>query len=432
MSAPVLVGAAAARRRLVGVSFILVMGLLVGLAVAVYGKQFTSVVLVQLRADRAGNQLARGADVKLRGLVVGEVRSVRSSTGGGATLQLALDPARPVPSNVTAQLLPKTLFGEKFVALIPGTGDARPLRDGDVIGSDRSSTAIETQTVLDDLIPLLTTLHPEQLSLTLNALSAALRGRGNALGDNLARTGAYLARLNPQLPQLQTDLSRLASVTTSYAAAAPDLLRLLDNASFSSRSLVDQRSQLAAFLSATTGFADSADSVITASRRQLVQLAADSRSVLAVYQRYAPQAPCLLASIAAQEPLVERAFGGSQPGLHITLQVVRDNGGYTPGQEPVYGDQRSPSCYGLDPAHPIRPMPDYYNPNDGYYDGQPTDPQTGKPYPPGCPPLCAGLLTGDEVLKALMAPVLGTPQVPDIATMLLGPVARGTRAGLSP
>ena len=43
-----------------------------------------------------------------------------------------------IPSNVTARLLPKTLFGEKFVSLVPPQGPSpTPLAAGDVIDEDR-------------------------------------------------------------------------------------------------------------------------------------------------------------------------------------------------------------------------------------------------------------------------------------------------------
>ena len=114
MSAPLRAGRALALQRLGGVAFLAVLGLLVGLTILLYRQAFTDVTHVTLRTNRVGNQLTSGADVKLRGLVVGEVRSVRSD-GSGAELDLALDPAqaRRIPADVTAQLLPKTLFGEK-------------------------------------------------------------------------------------------------------------------------------------------------------------------------------------------------------------------------------------------------------------------------------------------------------------------------------
>jgi len=110
-----------------------------------------------------------------------------------------------------------------------------------------------------------------------------------------------------------------------------------------------------------------------------VSLARDSLPSLQVYAERATGYPCLLKAVAAQEPEIERTFGGRQPGLHITLEVTKDNGSFTPNQAPVYGDGGGKLCYGLDPAHPLPPITLYYNPYDGYYDGQQTDPYTGKP-----------------------------------------------------
>src|SRR3954454_21928460 len=104
--------------RTYGVVFLVVIALLVGLTVAIYDKVFVDVVHVTLETNRVGNQLAPPADVKLRGMIVGEVRKV-SSDRTRASVDLALTPSTVglIPSNVTARLLPKTLFGEKFVDL---------------------------------------------------------------------------------------------------------------------------------------------------------------------------------------------------------------------------------------------------------------------------------------------------------------------------
>ena len=67
------------------------LALLFGLTIAIYNKTFVDIVPVTLQADSAGNQLSKGADVKVRGILVGEVREIRSTTGG-AELKLALQP----------------------------------------------------------------------------------------------------------------------------------------------------------------------------------------------------------------------------------------------------------------------------------------------------------------------------------------------------
>jgi phospholipid/cholesterol/gamma-HCH transport system substrate-binding protein len=425
--------AALVRLRLSGVAFIVVIGLLVALTVALYQKAFTPVVHVTLQADRIGNQLSAPADVKLRGLIVGEVRSV-SSHGTGATIALALDPSKValIPKNVEARLVPKTLFGEKFVNLVlPAAPSADHLRAGDVIPQDHSEAALETERVLDHLLPLLQSLKPAELSLALNSLSSALRGRGDRLGANFVRVDNYFKQLNPELPAIQQDFRRLADVSQSYAAAAPDLLRLVDNSAAVSRNLVNQKQELADFLSSTTTFAGTFTDVLSQNADRLITLASASRPALGVYARYAPEYPCMLKGLTAWQPRVQRSFGGLQPGLHITLEVTKDNGQYSPGEEPKYKDDRGPVCYGL--PRPQVPAPDI-NYKDGYRDNQ-----AGTVNPPPSSVVAnpalylAGTTSQRQILDAVVAPVLNVPYdgVPDIAELLFGPMARGATVGLS-
>jgi phospholipid/cholesterol/gamma-HCH transport system substrate-binding protein len=196
-----------------GVAFLLTLALAIGLSVATFQKKFTPVVRVTLMAQRIGNQLQNSSDVKIRGLIVGEVRSI-TSTGDGASIELALQPDQvaSIPDNVSARILPKTLFGERFVDLvIPASPSATAIAEGDRIGQDRTKVAIELERVFDDLLPLLRTVKPEKLSATLNALATALDGRGTQLGENLVRADRYFAAVNPKMPTIQADISELAT-----------------------------------------------------------------------------------------------------------------------------------------------------------------------------------------------------------------------------
>ncbi len=428
MSAPVALGRSAiVKRRLSGVAFLVIVALLIGLTVALYQKKFTDVVRVSLKTDRIGNQLAAPADVKLRGVLVGEVRKV-SSDGSGATITLALKPGKlvDIPDNVEAQIVPKTLFGEKYVLLVAPTGrTGSHLKAGAVIPQDRTTTALETERVIDNLMPLLQSLKPAQLSMTLNALSEALRDRGNRLGANLSNAGAYFARLNPSLPTLAQDMQGLADFANSTADATPNLLQVLDNLSASSRNLVEEQASLDSFLTSTTTFAASAQSIVTQNEQRLVALARDSLPSLQLYQRYSPEFPCFFAGLSRYNSIVEKTFGGGQPGLHITAEVVSDNGAFTPGQEPKYRDSRAPYCNGL--PKPVVPQGDA-----SFDDGYRT-----RTTPTSASARASRYLSPtsaqDAAMAAVAAPMLGVPvdQVPDLVAMLFGPVAAGTTVGVS-
>lgn len=416
------------RLRLSGVVFLVVLGLLLGLAVAVYQQDFTPVVRIELQADSIGNQLEPGADVKLRGLVVGEVRAVRAD-GTRATVDIALKPedVRDIPADVDAQLLPKTLFGEKYVNLVLPAGESidtarRHIEAGDVITQDRTAVGTEVQRVLNDLLPLLRTLQPGELNAALSAISDALEGRGNAIGANLVRADAYFAGLNPHLPALQQDIAELAQVASVYADAAPDLLRILQNTVTTSRTVVDKRDVLDAFLTSTAGFARTATGVLDEDQQRLITLAAVSRPTLSLLAAYAPEYPCLLSGLVKFEPIDEQTFSGGH--LHITLEVVLPRSAYHPGEYPAYEDTSGPNCRGL-------PDPQVPAPGVDLKDGTTAD--NAGPLASGPNSGLAGTAAEQHVVNSLLAPVMDVPadQVPPVATLLMGPLLRGTAVSAS-
>ena len=156
--------------------------------------------------------------------------------------------------------------------------------------------------------------------------------------------------------------------------------------------------------------------------KRFVALARDSLPSLNLYARYSPEYPCLLKALAVYSPIVEKTFGGLQPGLHITVEATRDNGGYTPGQEPKYRDRRAPYCNGL--PKPKVPAGDASF-DDGYRTSTTPTSATASYLSPTSGP--------DAVVAAVTAPVLGVPvdKVPDLVAMLFGPLAAGNTVGLA-
>lgn len=335
------------RERAYGVAFLLVVALGVTLSVATFEKVFTDVVTVSLRTDRIGSQMQEAADVKIRGVIVGEVRSI-SSAPDGATLTLALDPVSVdlVPATVSARLLPKTLFGERFVDLVVPEGEAgRAIREGDVIPQDRTSVAIELERVFEELLPLLRTVRPEKLAATLNALATALDGRGQKLGENLVLVNRYFTELNPQMPLIQADISGLADLASTYAEAAPDLLRAANALRTTNTTIVEKKDQLAGFLAGTAGFANTTAEFLEKNDDRIIQVGRVQRPTLAVLAKHAPVYPCLARGLVNWIPRAEGIFANGQ--FHITLETPPQRSGYRPGQEPAWNDDRGPNCRGL-------------------------------------------------------------------------------------
>ncbi|GAA4486328.1 MCE family protein [Rhodococcus olei] len=369
MSGPVV------RRRVLGLVFFLVLALFVGFTIGMYTKSFKNVVSVNLVTDTVGNSLPSHADVKVRGLIVGEVRS-SSTEQGTVTSVLAIDPDKAplIPSNSTAQLLPKTLFGERYVALIVPPGDtATPITEGSTLYQDKSGNAVEIGELLDGLLPLLQAIPPQDLASTLGALNQALSGRGDEIGVSLERLETIFAGVNTELPNLQQGLKGLADFSQTYADAAPELVNALDNLRTTGATVVQQQNQIRALMSTVTATSGSTADFLQSNRDALISIAADSRETLQVLAAASPTFGCTFAQFV---PIVNNASAilglnpdGSlqdHPGARAATVFVNPKGRYLPNQdEPRLFDNRGAKCY--TPAAPGDKFPQY--PGGSYNDG---------------------------------------------------------------
>jgi phospholipid/cholesterol/gamma-HCH transport system substrate-binding protein len=432
------------RRRLLGVALIVLVAAFFAVTILFYNKTFTSSVPITLTADSAGNQLSVNSDVEVRGELVGSVQSV-SSTGGGAVLQLSMDPntINQIPANVTAELLPKTLFGETYVDLvIPSSPSSAHLASGDMIGQDRSSTGIQIEQVLNDLLPVLQAVQPQKLSATLTAVATALQGRGPELGQTLDQLNSYVGKLNPQLPTLEHDLSQLATVSNTYNKAAPDLLNALNNLTGTSQTIASEQNNLQNLYSTLTAASGNLQNFLQANESNIIGVSTQSLPTLNVLARYSPEFKCFLTDMANLVPKVNKAFGAGTnlPGLHATLEITTNRGPYVPNQDgPAYMDNRGPRCYDFNP--PPNPFPQY-PPGGPIKDGSTSPPaansaNTGLPgtTTPQAATMGSSGLPNSPAEEQFIAGILaaqagGADTIPNWSSLLVGPVFRGAEVTL--
>jgi phospholipid/cholesterol/gamma-HCH transport system substrate-binding protein len=364
---------------------------------------------------------------------VGEVIDFKpTSEGADITLGLYQDRVTDIPENVTASILPKTLFGEKFVSLIvPSDASSATLEAGDVIPRTQLSTEVEQ--VLSDLYPLLRAVQPADLNMTLNAIATALEGRGDQLGESLETLDSYLTRFNPELPGLIEDLRLTAEVSDTYADVLPEVATILRNTITTTGTLEDREEKLKALFNDVSRFAAVAERFSTNNGDNLVRLADLGAAQLEVFARYAPEYPCLLGGIVGAGKLQAEAFRGFT--LHIVLETLPNQPrAYGPQDVPVYNDKRGPYCGRLptppwSQSNPVTHQPDFADGID-----EPTGKGTSR-VGPGWSGTSAGYAGGREeaaLLKALLGPGLGlsADDVPDLGVLLVGPMARGAEVSL--
>lgn len=415
-----------ARMRILGVVYLLAAATFLALTIAIHNGVFRDEVQVTLRVDRAGSQMKTDSDVKVRGVRVGEVREVRTG-GDGAELVLAILPDKVewIPADVSARLLPKTLFGERYVNLVVPHSGGTPISDGDVIDQDRSPAAIELERVLDNLLPLLRAVQPEKLSVTLTSLSQALEGRGRSLGETVVLVNQHLGQLNSRIPAMRKDIGALASAADTYDASATDFVTALSDLTVTSKTIADQRTSLRQLFPGVHASAVDMTKFLERNRRTLIDLTGTSRPVLELFAEYAPSYSCVLRSVADLKPRVDKMLGKGtdEPGMHGELVVVPNRGKYLPGRDDsVYGERRGPRCY--DPNQPLPPG--------RIHDGASSPLPTSAGAAGVLPVLNEGTDLANspqeaEFVSALISPALGVSPgaVPAWNSLLVAPLFRG-------
>lgn len=171
----------------------------------------------------AGQGLLSGSDVKIRGVNVGEVSSIRL-VDNRALIRMRIEDDAQVPVTSQAVIRPKTLFGEKFVDILPGDDELSGpyLDDGEEIVDTLGG--FELERVLSDAFPVLEAVNPAELAVILDELATAGRG----LGPNINRSiinSATLAQLgasnDAEFRQFTSDFALLAE---ELDILAPDLV----------------------------------------------------------------------------------------------------------------------------------------------------------------------------------------------------------------
>ncbi|MFD0363850.1 MCE family protein [Nocardia sp. GCM10030253] len=343
----------ALRLKIAGAALVLTMVTTIAAVLSMYSGKYIATASVTVDAPRAGLVLDPDARVKFRGVEVGRVAAI-SRAGDRVRLRLDLDPEllRLVPDNASVDIHSTTVFGAKYVNfIVPDRPSGRSLRPGAHVAAE--AVTVEFNTLFQHLADLLAKVEPGKLNATMNALSTALQGRGDELGDLLARSDSYLREINPSLPALRRDLVTTADVTGLYADTVGDLLHTTENATTTSAAIIDQQSDLDAILLNLTGLADTTSAVLQENEPSAIASLQLLRPTTSLLYAYAPALDCVVNALGKLMPIAEEIFGGRYPGAYF-------NSGFMFGAEPYkYPDDLpkvnatgGPHCKGVDDRVP--------------------------------------------------------------------------------
>jgi phospholipid/cholesterol/gamma-HCH transport system substrate-binding protein len=337
-------------RPLTGLGSIVVLGLIVALAAALFRGSFTETVPVTVISDRAGLVMNPDARVKLHGAQVGNVASIEPLPNGPAAIHLAMDPSQMqlIPANVLVDIASTTVFGAKYVQLVP-PADPSPqsLQAGQVLGADR--VTVEINTIFQQLVAVLSKIDPAKLNETLGAISSAFHSRGEKFGQTLSDLDALLAKINPSLENLSHDIAVAPQVINAYADAAPDLVKTIDSSTRISDTIVDKQQDLDTLLVSTIGLADIGNDVVATNRQALTGVLHLLAPTTDLTNQYNPALTCGLGGMA---PLA-KGPPTPVPGVLALYGFLLGTERYRyPGNLPKVAAAGGPHCMGLPDVGP--------------------------------------------------------------------------------
>jgi phospholipid/cholesterol/gamma-HCH transport system substrate-binding protein len=134
-------------------------------------------------------QLAKEADVRISGVPVGKVKTIEPDTKTGRTMAVIEMESQyaPVKSDARAMLRQKTLLGETYVELTPGSPDAKPVPENGTLAQAQVSPTVE----LDEILRAFDPKTRRAWQTWMQAQAQGIDGYGQDINDALGNLGPF-------------------------------------------------------------------------------------------------------------------------------------------------------------------------------------------------------------------------------------------------
>ena len=263
--------------------------------------------VMRVSADFSSGQAVtpgQGQQVTIAGVKIGEIGKVELKDGR-ARIRMDIDPdkAGPIYRNAKLLLRPKTGLNDMSIQVDPGTPDAAPLRDGDVL----PEAATQPNVNPDEVFAGLDADSRRYLSIVANAGGQGMKGRGVDLrriiraGYPTLKDAAVLTKaLADRRAKLERLIANLRALSHATATKSGDLTRLVKATSAVVTTVGAREQKLGAAV-------DRLPAALGATREALSQSKALASELAPAAQTLRPMARELGPALVAARPLLRDA-----------------------------------------------------------------------------------------------------------------------------
>src|SRR4051794_25628870 len=211
-------------------------------------------------------QLAQEADVRISGVNVGKVKKIDLGDDGrtDATIELQ-DKYAPIPEDTRAILRQKTLLGETYVELTPGTRGAHKIPENGTLATTRVAPTVE----LDEIFRSLDKKTRESFQVWQQDLGAGIQGHGQDFADALGsldpfatNTTNVLRVLNSQERAVQEGIKNTGVVFDALTERDGQLADWITNSNQLLTTTARRNAEISALFRAFPSFIDESSSAL--------------------------------------------------------------------------------------------------------------------------------------------------------------------------
>lgn len=269
--------------------------LIAGLVAAWVSQPGAERMEITVEFARAGLNVRPGDEVRVRGVPVGTISSIEIDRDTyTASYTLAVDPDAPIAADTTAALVPKTLFGDKYVELKGAPADAEHLADGAHIPLERTSAPSEVQEVLDRLEPVLAEVDPVTFANVIASTAEGLDGAGADIASLVDALPDALATITANQQDLGRIFRAVPGIAGTLEQRAGQLVQVAESFGTLATTIDEHEDELSRFVASTAELSTRAAELLSTERDRLTRILDDGFTVVDLVAEQPEAVPTLL------------------------------------------------------------------------------------------------------------------------------------------
>ncbi|MDQ3155204.1 MAG: MCE family protein [Actinomycetota bacterium] len=215
--------------------------------------------------------LRAGDDVRAAGVSIGRVQSVEVDARGRANVGFILAERQPIYRNTSMIVRYQNLLGQRYLALVPGTGDSVAQAAGTTIPESRTSPGFDLTALLNGFEPLFATLEPTEVNKLAGSIVAVMQGEGGTIESLLEQTASMSTNLASNDEVFGRVIDNLTPVLENLADHGKEFDTTVDELRALTSALAEQRTTIGDSIDGLSDLSAATEDLVTEARPDLAR-----------------------------------------------------------------------------------------------------------------------------------------------------------------